>query len=64
MKDAALEAIDGYWGQMIDDGADCYFELYDPQNKYVSPYGSRIINSYCHAWSGTPAYFIRKYGLK
>ena len=26
-----------------------------------SPYGSVAINSYCHAWSATPTYLIRKY---
>ncbi|MDV9959707.1 hypothetical protein RHJ81_18875 [Clostridioides difficile] len=46
---------------MVKDGADCFWELYNPNDKYVSPYGSRIINSYCHAWSCTPSYFIRKY---
>lgn len=61
MKNDALENIKNYWGAMVEDGADCFFELYDPKNKKVSPYGSRIINSYCHAWSGTPSYFIRKY---
>lgn len=61
MKEKALECMRSYWGQMVEDGADCFWELYDPNNKYVSPYGSRIINSYCHAWSCTPSYFIRKY---
>lgn len=64
MKNEALENIKSYWGAMVEDGADCFFELYDPKNKKVSPYGSRIINSYCHAWSGTPSYFIRKYFIK
>lgn len=61
MKEKALECLRNYWGKMVEDGADCFFELYDPKNKYISPYGSRIINSYCHAWSCTPSYFIRKY---
>ncbi len=60
-KDKALEIIKNYWGQMIQDGADCFWELYNPENKKESPYGSNIINSYCHAWSCTPTYFIRKY---
>lgn len=38
-----------------------FYELFDPQSKNFSPYGSPIINSYCHAWSCTPTYFIRKY---
>lgn len=60
-KEVALSFMRAYWGEMIRDGADTFFELYDPANKYVSPYGSRIVNSFCHAWSGTPSYFIRKY---
>lgn len=63
MKDEALSQMKRYWGAMADDGADCFYELYNPDNKFESPYGSRIINSYCHAWSGTPTYFIRKYFL-
>lgn len=62
-KEEALKYIRYYWGGMLEDEADCFWELYDPENKYVSPYGSRIINSYCHAWSCTPTYFIRKYFL-
>ena len=61
MSEEAMNYIKSYWGGMVADGADCFYELYNPDNKYESPYGSRIINSYCHAWSGTPAYFIRKY---
>lgn len=62
-KDEALKYMRSYWGEMVNDGADCFWELYNPKDKYVSPYGSRIINSYCHAWSCTPSYFIRKYFL-
>ena len=61
MMDKAKEKICSYWGEMVSDGADCFYELYDPNDKKMSPYGSRVINSYCHAWSGTPSYFIRKY---
>lgn len=60
MKEQAVSCLKSYWGEMIRDGGDTFFEVYDPQNKESSPYGGRIINSYCHAWSGTPAYFIRK----
>ena len=61
MKKEALTYMDEYWGGMLREGADCYYELYDPQNPDFSPYGSKMINSYCHAWSCTPSYFIRKY---
>lgn len=60
-SEQAVSYMKAYWGEMINDGADTFFELYDPEDRYVSPYGSRIINSFCHAWSGTPSYFIRKY---
>lgn len=61
LQDQALEAMKSYWGGMVRAGADTFWELYDPKDPYASPYGSRAINSFCHAWSGTPAYFIRKY---
>ncbi|TCN25364.1 alpha-L-rhamnosidase-related protein [Mesobacillus foraminis] len=62
-KDQAISEMKAYWGGMIKDGADTFWELYDPNNKEYSPYGSHLINSYCHAWSCTPTYLIRKYDL-
>lgn len=50
-----------YWGGMVKKGADTFWEVYDPKNELLSPYGFYPINSYCHAWSCTPVYFIRKY---
>lgn len=61
LKDQALACMKSYWGGMLRAGADTFWELYDPKDPYASPYGSRLVNSFCHAWSGTPAYFIRKY---
>ena len=46
---------------MINHGADTFWELYNPENPAESPYGSSIVNSYCHAWSCTPTYLLRKY---
>lgn len=60
-KEKALEYMKFYWGGMIRLGADTFWELYNPQNPSESPYGSSIVNSYCHAWSCTPAYLLRKY---
>jgi len=60
-KKRALEEIKRYWGEMIRDGADTFWELYNPYDKYESPYGSVAINSFCHAWSCTPTYFLRKF---
>jgi len=62
-RERAVAEMKNYWGSMIKDGADTFWELYDPNNKNFSPYGSYLINSYCHAWSCTPTYFIRKYKL-
>ena len=57
----AWEQLHAYWGTMIKYGADCFWEVFDPNNLFLSPYGDSLINSYCHAWSCTPTYFIRKY---
>ncbi len=58
---AARQQILSYWGNMVIKGADTFWEVYDPENDYTSPYKFYPVNSYCHAWSCTPAYFIRKY---
>ena len=60
-KEKALETLCAYWGGMLDQGADTFWELYNPQNPNESPYGGTIVNSYCHAWSCAPAYFLRKF---
>lgn len=61
MKKEALEHIKEYWGGMVRHGADTYWEVYVPDRSEVSPYGNPIMNSGCHAWSCSVAYFIRKY---
>lgn len=61
MQAEARESLITYWGGMIKKGADTFWEAYDPQNDLISPYNFYPINSYCHAWSCTPVYFIRKY---
>ena len=60
-KEKALEVLRSYWGGMVKLGADTFWELYNPANPDESPYGGTIVNSYCHAWSCAPAYFLRKY---
>ena len=60
-KDKALQVLIDYWGGMVKAGADTFWELYNPMNPNESPYGGTIVNSYCHAWSCAPAYFLRKY---
>ena len=48
-KDKALEVLINYWGGMLDEGTDTFWELYNPENPNESPYGGTIVNSYCHA---------------
>ncbi|MES2826916.1 MAG: glycoside hydrolase [Bacteroidota bacterium] len=57
----ARALVETYWGGMVNKGADTFWEAYDPDNDKLSPYNFFPINSYCHAWSCTPVYFIRKY---
>ncbi|QNL50448.1 glycoside hydrolase [Olivibacter sp. SDN3] len=57
----AKEIMLNYWGKMVEKGADTFWEVYDPKDEYKSPYNFYPMNSYCHAWSCTPVYFIRKY---
>ncbi|WP_276088261.1 glycoside hydrolase [Pedobacter sp. JY14-1] len=57
----ARALVENYWGGMVNKGADTFWEAYDPDNDKLSPYNFFPVNSYCHAWSCTPVYFIRKY---
>ncbi|MFV8341026.1 glycoside hydrolase [Flavobacterium sp. XS2P39] len=61
MKKEAKDILTSYWGDMVNKGADTFWEVYDPKNDFLSPYNAFLVNSYCHAWSCTPVYFIRKY---
>ena len=61
MNTEAKNLLTDYWGGMVKKGADTFWEVYDPNNDALSPYGFFPINSYCHAWSCTPVYFINKY---
>ncbi|TXI70941.1 MAG: Bacterial alpha-L-rhamnosidase [Cyclobacteriaceae bacterium] len=61
LKKEAREMLVEYWGGMVKKGADTFWEVYDPKNDQLSPYNFFPMNSYCHAWSCTPVYFIRKY---
>jgi len=63
LKDEAVQYLKKFWGGMLEQGADTFWEAYIPENLDFSPYDNRVINSLCHAWSCTPSYFIRKYGL-
>ena len=61
LKAEAKDALQNYWGGMVKKGADTFWEVYDPNDELKSPYNFYPVNSYCHAWSCTPVYFIRKY---
>ncbi len=61
LKSEANQVLNQYWGTMVTKGADTFWEVYDPTNDFLSPYNFYAINSYCHAWSCTPVYFINKY---
>ena len=60
-KEKAYSMMHFYWDGMINEGADTFWELYNPEDPGFSPYGGLAVHSFCHAWSCTPAYFLRKY---
>ncbi len=61
LGEKARDMMAYYWGGMVKKGADTFWEVYDPKDDCRSPYNSHLVNSYCHAWSCTPVYFINKY---
>ena len=63
MKDEALAHIKGYWGEMVKHGADTFWEVFVKGQPDVSPYNDVSMHSFCHAWSCSASYFIRKYFL-
>lgn len=54
-----IEILKSYWGGMVKAGADTFWECYNAQDANASPYGDVRNNSWCHAWSCTPTYFLR-----
>lgn len=64
LRREAEEHLRHYWGSMLDAGADTFWECWDPEHPERSPYGGSVVNSFCHAWSCTPAYIIEKFLLK
>ncbi len=54
----ALGHIRWYWGGMVEAGMDTCPETWVPGDPDASPYGGAAVNSYCHAWSCTPAYLL------
>lgn len=57
----AIDIIKNYWGAMVQKGASTFWEVYKSDDPKFSPYNNYLLNSYCHSWSCTPAYFFRKY---
>ena len=61
LREQAEEHLRSYWGGMLAQGADTFWECWDPEDPGASPYGGRIVNSHCHAWSCTPVYLIERF---
>jgi len=59
----AQTMMTGYWGKMVAAKFDTFPEVFDASDPLRSPYGSVIVNSFCHAWSCTPAAFLRSGAL-
>ena len=60
MRDEATHHMQSYWGEMVKKGADTFWEVYVSGDDFLSPYKSHLMNSYCHAWSCTPTYLLRR----
>lgn len=58
-NEKALNTIQYFWGAMVKQGANTFWEVFNVDDPSFSPYGSPVINSYCHAWSCTPSYFYK-----
>ena len=53
------ECIKKIWGGMLERGAEVFPEVFVADDLEFSPYGDKLVNSACHAWSCTPCYFLR-----
>ena len=62
MINEAVKLIKSFWGAMLNAGFDCCPECFVPGDDRFSPYCNPMLNSACHAWSCSAAYWIRKYG--
>ncbi len=61
MKDEAIAYMKSYWGEMVELGADTFWEVHVPGKQMLTHMKDPLLNSWCHAWSCSPSYFIRKY---
>ena len=57
--DKAIDVVKDIWGRILDAGFTTCPEIFNPENDFESPYNAPEINSACHAWSCTPAYWIK-----
>ncbi len=60
LKEQVIAIIKKHWGKIVEFGFDCCPEIFNLDNHFDSPYNAPEINSACHAWSCTPAYWIYK----
>lgn len=60
-KELALEKLKAYWGAMLSEGADTFFEHFNLGGTYPCPYHHILQDSYCHAYSSIAAHYIRRY---
>ncbi|KAA8913041.1 bacterial alpha-L-rhamnosidase domain-containing protein [Sphaerosporella brunnea] len=58
-REECLSLLKSYWGGMVERGADTFWECFDPEDNRKSPYQDFRNNSYCHAWSCSPAWLLR-----
>lgn len=63
LRAEGIAELKRYYGFMIDHGADTFWEIMNFTDARKSPYGSYLVNSYCHGWGSYPSYLIRKFGL-
>lgn len=63
MKDEALKEIKDYWGAILKSGFDCCPECFVIGDERFTPASNSnvVLNSACHAWSCTAAYWLRNY---
>jgi hypothetical protein len=59
MKNEGDARLLSYFGGMAELGADTFWEVFVPENHRAGPYKTHLMNSYCHAWSCGPSYFLR-----
>ena len=64
LRDEAERYLLAYWGEMARLGADTFWEVFVPNDHRAGPYKTPLMNSYCHAWSCAPAYFLRNAKFK